>query len=167
MTALTRSLSRIFTAAAIAATLFTIVAYAIALGTLAEGPSPDGYAWLDGANHGTWAIAAFAVLAVVVRNRDSGPAIAAGWLGLASGLVGGVATGLWALGLNLASFAEGSPDTVLYSLLLAVAGTGVMIAPASVVLATGSLVVPTVSRIQGLHRGASRVAVLARLEPGT
>jgi len=138
---LTRRATPILVALSALATISVIVLYVIALSVLAGGPSIAGYDLLDIANRGTWLVAGIVVVTVWSARLGKSVAVAAGGLALASGIVGGVCGGLWLLGTSLSGFQNLSQPLELNSLLLAVSGTGYIVAPAAVVLAIGSLIV--------------------------
>lgn len=148
MAKITRFVAPALVVLAAASGLATVMLYSIALGILASGPSIGGYDWLDVANRSTWLVAAFVVVATWAGRFGKGVAVAAGALALASGVVGVIALGLWVLGLSLSGFQSVAQPLGLNSLLLAVAGTGYIVAPAAMVLAVGAFAVAVTPMIR-------------------
>lgn len=138
MTIKRRLVFRILLAVSVLGGLAFAVCLGLALSTLSTGPSANGYGLLLVAMTSLFYLVVVVVLTVIVGAIGTRVRFAVGGLALASGVVGGVAAGLYALG-SLSTIEPRDQPIELNSLLLAVQGVGTQIAPDALVLAGGAV----------------------------
>jgi hypothetical protein len=127
--------SRILLVFALVAGVVDALLFAIAIGNLTQGPSPLGYDFLASANHAAALVAAAAAAAAISKSFATARATVASFqLLLAGGITAGIASGLYALGAALVSYAPEAQPIELNSLLLAVQGTGYDLGAVPIVL---------------------------------
>lgn len=145
---LSARLARAGRTASVAAVLIAAALYVLAVTALAAGgPSASGYARLLTANQAAVAAAIVVALASLgaapERRRRTTVALA-----VASGVSLLIAGGLLALGTSLAGIDPVAQPRDLYSLLLAIAGSGHDLLPVPPVLALGAAAGTVVGRVR-------------------
>jgi hypothetical protein len=135
-----RLVVRILLAASVLTGLAVAVYLGLAFSALSSGPTAHGYDLLAFAIQALPYLAAVVVLTVAIGSIGARVRFAIGGLALASGVVGGVAVGLALMGLTLAHIDSRNQPPELNSLVLAMYGVGVQMAPAALVLLIGAAI---------------------------
>jgi hypothetical protein len=131
---------RILLVFAVVAGAVDALLFALAIGNLAQGPSPLGYDFLASANRAAALVATAAAAAAISKSFATPRAIVVSvQLLLAGGIAAGIAGGLYALGAGLAGFAPEAQPIELNSLLLAVQGTGYDLGAVPMVLVVAAI----------------------------